>query len=151
MAIRRDLSWRELGLYVLAQIIGGCLGTLAAHAMFDLPLFQLSVTARTGAAQWFAEFVAAFGLIGTILGGVRYAPAAVPMLVGLYITAAYWFTASTSFANRAVTIARALSDTFAGIDPAHVAGFIVAQVLGAVAGLVLWTWLNEPASPADAG
>jgi glycerol uptake facilitator-like aquaporin len=146
MAMRGDLTWRELGPYVVAQIVGGCLGTLVAHAMFDLPLFQLSATARTGAAQWFAEFVAAFGLIGTILGGMRYAPAGVPMLVGLYITAAYWFTASTSFANPAVTIARALSDTFAGIDPFHAGGFIVAQVLGAMAGLVLWRWLNEPTS-----
>jgi glycerol uptake facilitator-like aquaporin len=146
MAMRGDLTWRELGPYVVAQIVGGCLGTLVAHAMFDLPLFQLSATARTGAAQWFAEFVAAFGLIGTILGGMRYAPAGVPMLVGLYITAAYWFTASTSFANPAVTIARSLSDTFAGIDPAHAGGFIVAQVLGAMAGLVLWRWLNEPTS-----
>jgi glycerol uptake facilitator-like aquaporin len=151
MATRGDLSGRELGPYVLAQIAGGCLGTFAAHAMFDLPLFQLSTMARTGAAQWFAEFVAAVGLIGTILGGLRYAPSAVPMLVGLYITAAYWFTASTSFANPAVTIARSLSDTFAGIDPAHVAGFIVAQVLGAMVGLGLWRRLNGPTSSADAG
>lgn len=102
--------------------------------MFDLSLLQLSTTARTGAPQWFAEFVAAFGLLLTITGAVRYKPDAVAMAVGLYITAAYWFTASTSFANPAVTIARALTNTFAGIDPAHVPAFIVAQLAGAFAG-----------------
>jgi glycerol uptake facilitator-like aquaporin len=143
MAMRGALPMREFAFYVPVQIIGGCLGTIAAHAMFDLPLWQVSTTARTGGAQWFAELVAAFGLIGTILGGLRFAPAAIPTLVGLYITAAYWFTASTSFANPAVTIARGLSDTFAGIDPAHVAAFIVAQVVGAAAGAVVWGWLFD--------
>jgi glycerol uptake facilitator-like aquaporin len=143
MAMRGALPFRDLAAYVPAQVIGGCLGTFVAHAMFDLPLGQLSTTARTGAAQWFAEFVAAFGLIGTILGASRFAPPAIPALVGLYITAAYWFAASTSFANPAVTIARALSNTFAGIDPAHVAAFVAAQVAGALAGAVVWGWLFD--------
>jgi glycerol uptake facilitator-like aquaporin len=141
MAMRRELPLRDAGLYSIVQIIGGCLGTLAAHAMFALPLLQLSSTARTGGAQWFAEFVAAFGLLVTILGAVRFKSDAVPTAVGLYITAAYWFTASTSFANPAVTIARALTDTFAGINPAHVIGFIVAQLFGAGAGAALSGWL----------
>ena len=137
MAWRGELPLRELPLYTIAQIIGGCLGTFAAHAMFDLPLLQLSTTARTGGAQWFAEFVAAFGLLLTILGTVRHKPDAVPTAVGLYITAAYWFTASTSFANPAVTIARALTNTFAGINPAHVPAFIVVQILGAALGALV--------------
>ena len=137
MAWRGELPWRELPLYMIAQIIGGCLGTFAAHAMFDLPLLQLSTTARTGGAQWFAEFVAAFGLLLTILGTVRHKPDVVPTAVGLYITAAYWFTASTSFANPAVTIARALTNTFAGINPAHVPAFIVVQILGAALGALV--------------
>ena len=141
MGLRGDLTMREVGLYTVAQIIGGCAGTLAAHAMFALPLLQLSTTARTGGAQWFAEFIAAFGLLATIIGTVRFKADAVPTAVGLYITAAYWFTASTSFANPAVTIARSLSDTFAGISPAHVAAFIVAQVVGALAGAGVMTWL----------
>jgi glycerol uptake facilitator-like aquaporin len=141
MALRRELPTREAGLYTMAQVTGGCLGTLAAHVMFALPLLQFSTTARTGGPQWFAEFVAAFGLVVTILGAVRFKPDAVPTAVGLYITAAYWFTASTSFANPAVTIARALTDTFAGISPAHVIGFIVAQLLGAVVGAVVSGWL----------
>ena len=149
MALRGDLSRALLGPYIAAQILGGCLGTLAAHAMFEVPLFQLASTARTGAAQWFAEGIATFGLIGTILGGVRYAASSVPMCVGLYITAAYWFTASTSFANPAVTIARALSDTFAGINPLHVPAFIAAQLVGALVGYKLWDWLlgREVANP----
>jgi glycerol uptake facilitator-like aquaporin len=137
MAIRRELPWPELGPYVIVQIIGGCVGTLTAHAMFGLDLLQASTTARTGGPQWFAEFVAAFGLVLTIIGVVRMRPDMIAVAVGLYITAAYWFTASTSFANPAVTVARALSDTFAGIAPAHVAGFIVAQILGALAGMVV--------------
>jgi len=141
MAIKGELSTAETVAYVLVQIIGGCLGTLAAHAMFDLPLLQVSTTARTGAAQWFAEFVAAFGLLAAILGCIRFKPDFVATAVGLYITAAYWFTASTSFANPAVTIARALTDTFAGINPAHAAGFIVAQCAGAVAALAVFSWL----------
>ena len=149
MALRGDLSRTLLAPYIAAQILGGCLGTLVAHAMFEVPLFQLASTARTGAAQWFAEGVATFGLIGTILGGVRFAPSSVPMLVGLYITAAYWFTASTSFANPAVTIARALSDTFAGINPLHVPAFIAAQLIGALVGYGVWSWVlgNDGVTP----
>jgi glycerol uptake facilitator-like aquaporin len=140
-AWRGELPWSDAGAYVLAQILGGVLGVLAAHAMFELPIWQLSTTIRTGPGQWLAEFIAAFGLVLTILGCVRQAPAAVPYAVGLYITAAYWFTASTSFANPAVTIARGLSDTFAGIAPAGVLAFIAAQMAGAGAGAVLASWL----------
>jgi glycerol uptake facilitator-like aquaporin len=143
MAWRGALAKSELPAYCGAQIAGGCLGTIAAHAMFDLPLWQLSTTARTGAAQWFAEFVAAFGLLLTIIGAVRFKPEAVATSVGLYITAAYWFTASTSFANPAVTIARALTNSFAGIDPAHAPAFIVAQIAGALTGAVVAGWLFE--------
>ena len=141
MMLRTELSKADLIAYTAAQIAGGCLGTWAAHAMFDLPVLQLSATTRTGMAQWFAEFVAAFGLLGAIIGCNRARPDFTATAVGLYITAAYWFTASTSFANPAVTIARSLSDTFAGIAPSHVAGFIVAQVAGALAGSVVWGWL----------
>ena len=137
MALRRDLPWGDLGPYVAAQIVGGCLGTLLAHAMFGVDLFQFSTMARTGAAQWLAEFVAAFGLLLTILGLLRVRPDAIPVCVGLYITAAYWFTASTSFANPAVTIARALSNTFAGIAPAHVLAFVGAQILGGIAAMLV--------------
>lgn len=141
------LAWREVGPYVLAQVIGGCLGTLAAHLMFDLPLFQLAAKARTGPAQWFAEFVATFGLLVTIATVVRFRIEAIPFAVGLYITAAYWFTASTSFANPAVTLARALTDTFAGIAPNHVLPFVLAQVSGALAGSALTGWLLQPVLP----
>ena len=141
MSWRGDLARSDLLPYCGAQIVGGCLGTFAAHLMFDLPLWQLSATARTGGAQWFAEFVAAFGLLLTILGTVKFKSDAVPTAVGLYITAAYWFTASTSFANPAVTIARALSNTFAGINPAHVLAFVVAQMAGAFVGAVVADWL----------
>jgi glycerol uptake facilitator-like aquaporin len=144
MARRGDLAWGDLVPYIIAQIVGGILGTLVAHAMFDLALLQLSSTARTGPAQWFAEIVATFGLLVTILGTIRAKPDAVPMSVGLYITAAYWFTASTSFANPAVAIARAFTNTFAGIDPAHVPGFIVAQVIGALLGAAFMGWLLIP-------
>jgi glycerol uptake facilitator-like aquaporin len=136
LALRREISASVAFLYVVAQIVGGIAGVLAAHAMFELPLWQISATSRTGLGQWFAEFVATFGLMLTILG-TRSAYA-----VGLYITAAYWFTASTSFANPAVTIARAFSDTFAGIAPAGVMAFVVAQFIGALAstGLARWFW-----------
>ncbi|HRD78001.1 MAG TPA: MIP/aquaporin family protein [Hyphomicrobiaceae bacterium] len=145
MSLRGELPMREAGLYTVAQIVGGCLGTLAAHAMFALPLLQLSTTARTGGAQWFAEFVAAFGLLATIVGTLRFRADAVPTAVGLYITAAYWFTASTSFANPAVTLARSISDTFAGISPSHVVAFVVAQLVGALAGAGIMSWLlNAP-------
>ena len=141
MTARGELPLRALGPYVAAQILGGCLGTFAAHLMFDLTLLQASTTPRTGAAQWLAEFVAAFGLLLTILAGARARPDAIPLLVGLYITAAYWFTASTSFANPAVTIARSLTDTFAGIAPAHVPAFVLAQLAGAMAAAALVRWL----------
>lgn len=135
MAVRGMLPWQDVPLYVLAQIAGGIAGVLVAHLMFDLPLLQFSTTARSGVGQWTAEAVAIFGLLVTIVGCAAHHPAAVPYAVGLYITAAYWFTASTSFANPAVTIARAMSDTFAGIAPSHVPGFIAAQAVGAIAAL----------------
>lgn len=138
---RGALSRGDLVAYVLAQIAGGIVGTIAAHLMFDLPLVALSEKLRTGPAQWFAEAVATFGLVGVILGGLRYNSGAIPWLVGLYITAAYWFTASTSFANPAVTIARSLTNTFSGIGPADVPGFIAAQIAGMVIGAVLFSWL----------
>ena len=144
MTLRGELTVRELVVYAFAQILGACLGTLAAHLMFDLAIFQFSSTLRTGAGQWFAEFIAAFGLLLTILGCVRFKPDAVAASVGLYITAAFWFTASTSFANPAVTIARALSDTFAGISLAHVPAFVAAQIAGALAGALVWRWLSRP-------
>jgi len=145
-ALRRELSPGELAAYVLAQTVGGIAGVLIAHGMFDEALLQISTKARSGPAQWLSEAVAAFGLVLTILLTLRANPAAVAVSVGLYITAAYWFTASTSFANPAVTIARALSDTFAGIRPADVTPFIVAQLAGAVAAMLLSRWLVPPAS-----
>jgi glycerol uptake facilitator-like aquaporin len=140
MGLRKDHPWREFIPYVIAQVIGGCLGTLVAHGMFELPLLELAVKARGGPAQWFAEFVATFGLIVTILAVSRFRSEAIPVAVGLYITAAYWFTASTSFANPAVTIARAFTDSFAGIAPGDVPMFIAAQILGALAGLAAVNW-----------
>jgi glycerol uptake facilitator-like aquaporin len=139
--IRGELNGRTALAYILVQIVGGCLGALFAHLMFGLDPLQISQTARTGLGQWFGEFVATFGLIVTILGCVRFRPDAVALAVGLYITSAYWFTSSTSFANPAVTIARSLSDTFAGISPPDVPGFIVAQILGALAAAGLCRWL----------
>jgi glycerol uptake facilitator-like aquaporin len=139
--MRGELGRRDAIAYVLVQIAGGCLGALFAHLMFGLDPFQLSTTSRTGLPQWLAEFVATFGLLLAILGCVRFRPDAVAAVVGLYISAAYWFTASTSFANPAVTIARSLSDTYAGIAPADVPAFIVAQILGAMAASVLAAWL----------
>jgi glycerol uptake facilitator-like aquaporin len=141
MGLRKEHPWREFLPYGAAQIIGGCIGTLVAHAMFELPLFELAVKARTGEAQWFAEFVATFGLVTTILAVSRFKSEAIPVAVGLYITAAYWFTASTSFANPAVTIARAFTNSFAGIAPGDVPMFIVAQLAGAWAGLAVMGWL----------
>ena len=130
-ASRRELRWSDAGAYLAVQLACGILGVWAAHAMFDLPVPQLSVKARTGAGQWLGEVIATFGLILTILGTVRYRPGAVAGSVALYITAAYWFTSSTSFANPAITVARSLSDTFAGIAPADVPLFVLAQLLGA--------------------
>jgi glycerol uptake facilitator-like aquaporin len=132
-ALRKQLPWRNAIAYIGLQMAGALVGVWIAHLMFELPVWQLSSTLRTGAGQWFAEAVATFGLLLTILGCLRGAATAIPYAVGLYITAAYWFTASTSFANPAVTVARAFSDTFAGIAPAHVLGFIIAQVFGAIA------------------
>jgi glycerol uptake facilitator-like aquaporin len=141
MALRRELAPGIAARYIAAQIVGGIVGVLAAHAMFELPIWQVSLNVRTGPGQWLAEFVATFGLLLTILGCAARTPAATPYAVGLYITAAYWFTSSTSFANPAVTIARALSDTYAGIAPAGVPAFIAAQVVGALAAVALARWL----------
>lgn len=140
-ALRRELSARDAGLYGLVQVVGGAVGAMAAHAMFALPLLQASAKVRTGGAQWFSEGVAAFGLVAIILAGIRFERKAVPMLVGLYITAAYWFTASTSFANPAVAIARSFTDTFSGIRPVDLPGFILAQIAGALVALALMSWL----------
>jgi glycerol uptake facilitator-like aquaporin len=140
-ALRGELSWPATGIYIGVQVIGAMVGVWAAHLMFELPLWQLSSTTRTGPGQWFAECVATFGLGLTILGGTAHARAAVPYAVGLYITSAYWFTASTSFANPAVTIARSLSDTFAGISPGSVPAFIAAQLIGMSAAVAVHTSL----------
>lgn len=140
-ALRGEIAARDAGGYVIAQIAGGLAGTLLAHAMFELPIFEVGTTVRTGAGQWIAEGVAAFGLVFTILAGLRSRPDSIPWLVGLYITAAYWFTASTSFANPAVAIARAFSDTFAGIRPVDLPGFILAELAGALIAMVVARWL----------
>jgi glycerol uptake facilitator-like aquaporin len=140
-ALRGKLAWSIAAVYIVAQVLGGIGGVWMAHLMFELPVWQFSVTARTGAGQWLAEAVATFGLLLTVFGCVWQRPESVPYAVGLYITAAYWFTASTSFANPAVTIARSLSDTFAGIAPAGVAAFIVAQVAGTLAAVIVSRWL----------
>ena len=139
--LRRELGPREAAGYVGAQVAGGIIGTIAAHAMFALPLLDASLKVRTGGAQWLAEGIAAFGLVVTILAGLRFARASVPWLVGLYITAAYWFTSSTSFANPAVAVARSLTNTFSGIRPIDLPGFIAAELAGAVVALILMTWL----------
>ncbi len=138
-ALRRELPWSTAALYIAVQLVGGVAGVWMAHLMFELPLWQFSATVRTG--QWLAEAVATFGLVLTIFGGIARAPAAVPYAVGLYITSAYWFTASTSFANPAVTIARSFSDTFAGIAPAGVAAFIAAQLVGMLTAVATGAWL----------
>ena len=142
-AVRGELQWQVALIYITAQVIGGIVGVWVAHLMFELPVVQLSLTQRTGAGQWLAEAVASFGLLLTIFGCAARTPAAIPYAVGLYITSAYWFTASTSFANPAVTIARSLSDTFAGIAPGGVPGFILAQFAGALAAVILARWLLE--------
>jgi glycerol uptake facilitator-like aquaporin len=140
-AARHEIEPPVALLYVLAQIAGGIAGSLLAHLMFELSLVQFGATARTGTGQWIAEAVAAFGLVFTILAGLRFRADAIPWLVGLYITAAYWFTASTSFANPAVAIARAFSDTFAGIRPVDLPGFILAELAGAMVAVALAGWL----------
>jgi glycerol uptake facilitator-like aquaporin len=137
LAARGQMRWREVAPYVVVQCVGGIGGTAVAHLMFDLAPFAIGTTVRSGASQWFAEAVATFTLIVTILGGLRHAPQAIPWLVGLTITAAYWFTSSTSFANPAVTLARGLTTTFAGIGLNHVPGFVAAQLVGAAAALLL--------------
>jgi glycerol uptake facilitator-like aquaporin len=140
-ALRSELPWSEAAIYIAAQVLGGLVGVWVAHLMFELPVWQFSITERTGTGQWLAEAVATFGLLLTIFGCVARRPDSVPYAVGLYITAAYWFTASTSFANPAVTIARSLSDTFAGIAPAGVAAFIIFQLAGMLAAVLLSRWL----------
>ena len=147
-AIRHQTGWADAAVYACAQILGAIAGVLIAHLMFELPLWQVSLTARVGTGQWIAEAVATFGLSATILGVAARAPGAVPYAVGLYITSAYWFTASTSFANPAVTIARSLSNTFAGIAPDGVAPFVAAQFAGALLALPLAHWLWRPAGEA---
>jgi glycerol uptake facilitator-like aquaporin len=140
-ALRRELTPAEALGYILAQIAGGIAGTLLAHAMFALPLWDASLKVRTGGPQWLAEGIAAFGLVVTILAGLKFNRPAIPWLVGLYITAAYWFTSSTSFANPAVAIARSLTNTFSGIRPVDLPGFIAAELAGALAALWLMNWL----------
>ena len=140
-ALRREIRPALAGQYVLVQIFGALIGVWAAHLMFDLSLLQVAVKPRTGLGQWSAEVIATFGLLLVILAGLRTRAEAIPALVGLYIAAALWFTASTSFANPAVTIARSLTDTFTGIDPAHAPAFIAAQILGALLAWRLQPWL----------
>ncbi len=141
LASRREFPAREIVPYVLMQILAAFVGVAIAHGMFEEPLFTASTHVRTGPAQWWSEFVATFGLLSIIWGGIRQHLSATPYLVAAYIVGAYWFTASTSFANPAVTLARAASDTFAGIAPPDVGGFILAQLAGALAATALWGWL----------
>ena len=147
-ALKRDLTPRDALLYMAVQVAGGVIGTMMAHAMFALPLLDTSLKVRTGGAQWLAEGVAAFGLVATILAGVRFDRPAIPWLVGLYITAAYWFTSSTSFANPAVAIARSMTNTFAGIRATDLPSFIAAELCGALAALMLMSWLLRPGGEA---
>ena len=139
--LRRTIAPHIAVLYVLWQIIGGLCGTVLAHLMFEEPLFQISLNLRSGPAQYASEFIATFGLLAVIFGGIRFTQTAIPWLVGLYITAAYWFTASTSFANPAVTIARSFTDSFSGISPADMPFFIIAQLLGAAVASLICGWL----------
>lgn len=145
-ALRRELGPRDLVAYIVAQTAGAMAGTVLAHMMFDLAPLAASTNIRTGASQWLSEGVATFGLVLVILTGLRSAASSLPWLVGLYITAAYWFTASTSFANPAVTIARAFTDTFSGIQPIDTPPFIAAQLAGALIALAVAGWLLRPAS-----
>jgi glycerol uptake facilitator-like aquaporin len=148
-ALKRELTRRDALLYIVAQVAGGVAGTMLAHAMFALPLLDASMKMRSGGAQWLAEGVAAFGLIATILAGIRFNRPAIPWLVGLYITAAYWFTSSTSFANPAVAIARSMTNTFSGIRPVDLSGFIIAELCGALAALMLMNWLLRAGGEAN--
>ncbi|MEC7651515.1 MAG: MIP/aquaporin family protein [Pseudomonadota bacterium] len=140
-AVRREIGHRLVILFVMAQVMGGLCGAMLAHVMFEMPVLQLSQNIRTGPAQWTSEFVATFGLLTVIFGGLRWRPDAIPTLVGLYITAAYWFTSSTSFANPAVTIARSFTDSFSGILPSHAPGFILAQLAAALVAPLCLAWL----------
>jgi glycerol uptake facilitator-like aquaporin len=149
-AAQGGLAWRDVPVYVAVQIAGAFIGVAVAHVMFNEPLFFASTHARDGTAQLVSEFVATFGLLTTIWGTARTRPGAVPFAVGAYITSAYWFTSSTSFANPAVTLARAASNTFAGIRPADVPGFIVAQLIGAAAATATFAWLVPAPKPAPA-
>ena len=149
--LRREIRVSTAFLYLLLQIMGAIFGTLIAHAMFEETVWQLSAHARTGPAQWLSEVVATFGLVGTIFAALRWRPDGVAWMVGLYITAAYWFTASTSFANPAVTIARALTDTFSGIRPIDAPAFIIAQFVGAALATVALGWLLHPKGYPQAG
>jgi glycerol uptake facilitator-like aquaporin len=142
--LNRSLPARDLAAYLVAQLAGGIAGTMAAHLMFALPMLEVATKLRAGPAQWFSEVVATFGLVAVILAGLRSERRAVPWLVGLYITAAYWFTASTSFANPAVAVARSLTNTFSGIRPVDLPAFIAAELLGALIALALMGWLLEP-------
>lgn len=147
--LRKEIEARMAAFYVVAQIFGGIVGVLAAHVMFDNPLIDPSSKVRSGIGQWVGEFVATFGLVGTILACLRARPDFVATAVGLYITAAYWFTSSTSFANPAVTIARGFSDTFAGINPANMAAFVAVQLIAAALATVFFGWLLEEANATD--
>lgn len=140
-SLQGELAAREAAAYIAVQIAGAFAGVMAAHLMFEAPLLFASSHVRTGASQWWSEFVATFGLIGVIIGCSRSRPGVTPFAVAAYITSAYWFTASTSFANPAVTLARAATDTFAGIRPQDAPGFIVAQLAGALAATLLFGWL----------
>lgn len=143
-ALSRSLPGRDLAAYVFVQIVGGIGGTAAAHLMFAHPIFEWSMKARTGGSQWLAEGIATFGLVATIALGIRFDRKSVPWLVGLYVAAAYWFTSSTSFANPAVALARSLTNTFSGIRPVDLPGFIVAEFIGALCAFLLVTWLLRP-------
>ena len=143
-ALRREIRPRDASLYIAVQILGGIAGVVAAHFMFEEALYQVSTRDRGGLPLWFSETVATFGLVATILATLRFRPEAVAYAVGLFITAGYWFTASTSFANPAVTIARSFTDTFSGIAPEHAPGFIIAQLVGAAAATLVFAWLLFP-------
>ncbi len=139
--LRRELEINKAMLYIIVQILGGVTGAIAAHIMFELPLVEASETMRTGVSQWFAEFVATFGLLATIFGCLKSRPEAIPYAVGLFITAGYWFTSSTSFANPAVTVARTMTNTFSGIAPGDAPAFILSQLIAAAVAVMVFGWL----------
>ncbi|MDQ3447440.1 MAG: aquaporin family protein [Pseudomonadota bacterium] len=143
-ALQRNITWSVCAAYVAAQVAGALIGVAAAHVMFEMPIVQVSLKQRSGTAQLFSEFIATFGLITCILATVRFAPSRTAAAVAVYITAAYWFTASTSFANPAVTLARSVTDTFAGIRPIDAPAFIAAQLCGALAAMLVMSWLLSP-------